>query len=126
MTTAEIEHIRKAPDHPRSRIGLVFIGVLIVHLAIGLAISGSLLLKRQPALPDEDMAAIPSEPAEPQSPADPLPTTDAANTYTVKSGDSYWSIARQHNLTIQELLRYNELTEGNVLRPNQVLRIPPR
>ena len=44
-------------------------------------------------------------------------------TYTVKSGDSLWSIARKYNTTPSELMSYNNL-KTNLLSIGQVLRIP--
>jgi membrane-bound lytic murein transglycosylase D len=43
--------------------------------------------------------------------------------YTVRSGDSLWVIARRHGVTVNQLLRWNGLREGAVLRPGQTLTI---
>lgn len=45
------------------------------------------------------------------------------NTYTVKRGDSLYSISRTYNTTVSELQRLNNLT-SNSLSIGQVLRIP--
>ncbi len=44
-------------------------------------------------------------------------------TYTVRSGDSLWSIARRNNVTQKELRVWNKLGWSNLLRPGQVLAV---
>ena len=58
-----------------------------------------------------------------------IPGTTTASTeenevlYTVKSGDSLYSIARKYNVTVNELKSYNNIT-NNLLSIGQVLKIP--
>lgn len=47
------------------------------------------------------------------------------NTYTVKSGDSFWSIAKKFDVSVQELKDINNLT-SNLLKVGQVLIIPQK
>lgn len=44
------------------------------------------------------------------------------DTYTVKTGDTLWSIAKQYNLTVLKLMELNGLN-GDLIHPNQILRI---
>ena len=46
-----------------------------------------------------------------------------SNTYTVKSGDTLWSIAKKYGITVDELKSANNLT-SNTLRIGQILKIP--
>lgn len=50
-------------------------------------------------------------------------TSPAVTTYIVKSGDSLYSIAKKYNTTVNELMKYNNLT-SNLLSIGQVLKIP--
>ena len=53
-----------------------------------------------------------------------IPTTESKiNTYTVKSGDSLYSIAKKYGVTVDELKKANGLTSNN-LSLNQKLVIP--
>ena len=49
--------------------------------------------------------------------------TPITNTYTVKSGDSLWSIAKKYNTTVNDLKSLNNLTT-NTLSIGQILRLP--
>lgn len=54
-----------------------------------------------------------------------LPTKEITeeNTYIVKSGDSLYKIAQQYNITVSELMNFNNLT-STTLSIGQVLKIP--
>ena len=49
--------------------------------------------------------------------------TTSDTTYTVKSGDSLWSIAKRFNVSVEELKAANNLT-SNLLSIGQVIKIP--
>lgn len=54
----------------------------------------------------------------------PLPSVGGASkTYTVRSGDSLWKIAREHKTTVSALRAHNNLKTDN-LRVGQKLKIP--
>ncbi|MCI9586037.1 MAG: LysM peptidoglycan-binding domain-containing protein [Bacilli bacterium] len=52
-----------------------------------------------------------------------IPVIPSGNTYTVKSGDSLWSIAQKYNTTVNELKALNALTSNN-LQVGQILTVP--
>ena len=52
-----------------------------------------------------------------------LSTTPSSEYYTVKSGDSLWSIAKKYGISVDELKAANNLT-SNVLQIGQKLNIP--
>ena len=47
----------------------------------------------------------------------------ATTEYSVRSGDSLWVIARRHGVSVRDLMRWNGLGEGSILRPGQTLTI---
>ncbi|WP_271854112.1 LysM peptidoglycan-binding domain-containing protein [Planococcus maritimus] len=52
-----------------------------------------------------------------------LPAADGT-TYTVKAGDTLYSIAKKYNLTVAALAKANNITNYNLIRVGQVLTIP--
>jgi murein DD-endopeptidase MepM/ murein hydrolase activator NlpD len=58
-------------------------------------------------------------------PAAPAPAAAGWNgSYTIRSGDSIYGIARQHKVTAAELQRTNGITDPHKLKPGMVLRVP--
>lgn len=47
-----------------------------------------------------------------------------AGRYTVKRGDTLWGIAQDHAISLEELLRVNNLSRNADLRPGQKLHVP--
>jgi membrane-bound lytic murein transglycosylase D len=72
-------------------------------------------------LPRRALAAHAAAQARLRGSADP-----SADAYTVRAGDSLWTIARRHDTTVQSLARHNRLDPARALRPGQVLQLPPR
>lgn len=50
-------------------------------------------------------------------------TPQSSNTYTVKAGDTLWSIAKRYNTTVEELMNLNNLS-NDLLSIGKVLAIP--
>ena len=73
--------------------------------------------------------AEPTRPGSPNAAALAPATSSAENvapvsTYTVGRGDSLWSIAKKHKLTVAELAKANNLPTGATLQPGKKLIIP--
>lgn len=49
-------------------------------------------------------------------------TASASGTYKVKNGDTLWSIAKKHKVTVSQLKSWNNL-KSDTIKPNQVLKI---
>ena len=59
------------------------------------------------------------------SAARPAAARPSSATYRVRSGDSLWTIARRHGVTVDRLKSANDL-RGSSVQPGQTLRIPAR
>lgn len=71
-----------------------------------------------PAKPGEK----PSEPLFQRTLAQSPPSDSAVRTYQVKEGDNLWQIARTHQVSVQELQRWNKL-QSRQLKVGQTLRM---
>ena len=55
-----------------------------------------------------------------------VPTCPVGTAYTIKAGDTFYSIAMAHSVSVDELLRFNPGVDPNRLYIGQVICIPPR
>ena len=109
--------------------------------------NGSEMSSAPSPAPAEDLSPVTVAPAAPEASAPPVirfsptrpgtpaatalesaPVTDVtpATTYTVVKGDSLWTIARKHKLTVSELAAANNLKAGATVRVDQRLLIPSK
>jgi LysM repeat protein len=71
-----------------------------------------------------DVVKIPAKTPAPDG-AGTTPVADAADTYTVKSGDVLGSIATKHGTTVKEIQRLNNLATTQI-KVGQKLKLPPK
>ena len=111
----------------------VLFGVAAVHvLAIGaLSLTGG--CKTQEVLKDRPYIPAPSDtpavqPVTPVTGLDALAVPEIKTEpikYTVKSGDSFWKIARNYGVSKEELAAYNKMSLQKPLKTGVTLMIPP-
>ena len=115
-------------------------------LALALGTAALLVVERRAAFAQEmvtlDASAVPpsDEGATPLADAPPTdtppPAADApaapeaappvaVTTYVVQAGDTLFSIARKHGVSVDAVLWANDLSDANVLKAGQKLTIPP-
>ena len=54
-----------------------------------------------------------------------IPEQDNYEKYAVQSGDSLWKISRQYNVSVEDIIKLNNLT-NNTLKVGQILLIPKK
>jgi LysM repeat protein len=82
-----------------------------------------------PAATDTGVRFTPTRPGTPVASAlqaQPVADVVPATSYTVKSGDNLWTIARKNGITVAQLTSANRLSANATLRPGQKLIIPGR
>lgn len=77
-----------------------------------------------PTSKPENPAPDPAPAPQPNPPADHSMPHVTYTSYTVKSGDTLWSIADNAGLQMSELLKVNNMTESTWLTIGQVIKIP--
>ncbi len=101
------------------------LAVLLILLAAGCASPGPApVIDRMPG--GAPAAPVAAKPAPPAKPAPAVRAVDTlSETYTVKRGDTLYSIALDHGQDYRELAQWNNLDNPNVIRSGQVLRVRP-
>jgi len=74
---------------------------------------------------DEQVRLLVTPVASPTATPEALPTT-APVTYTVRAGDTLSGIAAMFGITVDDIVRNNNITDPNTLAEGQVLVIPGR
>lgn len=86
-------------------------------------------LAAAPALNSTPGRAEPTRPGSPNAAAiapavTPKPEVAPVSSYTITRGDSLWSVAKKHRLTVAELAKANSLPTNATLQPGKKLIIP--
>jgi LysM repeat protein len=74
--------------------------------------------------PTPSASATSKPTATPKPTASPTPSTSAAKTYTVKSGDTLTGIASKFGTTSKILMDLNSITNANLIKIGQILKLP--
>jgi len=70
-------------------------------------------------------SGVPPVAAPPTQTGTPV-ASKGGNRYTVRKGDTLFSIARQQGVNPSALMASNHLTPQSIIRPGQILLLPPR
>ena len=71
--------------------------------------------------------ATPTAAPQPTQPPTPTATvTPETSIYTVKAGDTLGGIAARYDMSVKDLMRLNQLSDGDLLTVGQKLRVPKR
>lgn len=83
--------------------------------------------QRLAALENRARPAPPAAPAPKAAAPAPAatPTPAKANLYTVKPGDTLYSIGRRENLSVEKLRQLNNLKAGDAIHPGDRLKVSP-
>jgi LysM repeat protein len=112
LESPEIAQLRMAPATPAAPVEAP------TTLAEGPAAG---LMPTEAALEVDALAADPAPAAAEPAAA---PVQAEASAYTVKSGDTFWGIAKKHGTTVDALMKLNGITDARKLRAGMSLKIP--
>lgn len=87
--------------------------------ANGIKNPGKISVGQKLKIPGKVAAATPSAPATSSSPA----PASGSETYVVRNGDTFYSIARKHNVSSESLVAANPSIKPSALRTGQLIRL---
>jgi len=94
----------------------IFANYLNINGTKGIEVAGRIKVAEQPQT--QPIPVVPEvKPAAPETAVNEL-------FYSVVSGDVLWRIALKYNTTWQELAKYNNLANPNLIFPKQIIKIP--
>ncbi|HZA50561.1 MAG TPA: LysM domain-containing protein, partial [Myxococcaceae bacterium] len=54
---------------------------------------------------------------------DVLPSSDARRTHQVASGDTLWSLSQRYGVSVEQLKRWNDISDHRSVRIGQKIRV---
>ncbi|WP_019229300.1 5'-nucleotidase C-terminal domain-containing protein [Sedimentibacter sp. B4] len=104
----------------------VFADYLNTNGTKGSDVSGRITVKATAPAAEPTPAPAPVEPAPVVEPAPAPAPAQTEVSYIVVSGDVLWKIAEKYNTTWEALAKYNNLSNPNLIFPNQVIKVPAK
>lgn len=105
-----------------------FFAVTCISLAPAFAQNQPIPKPPIPKQSSEPAAEAQSEPAEAEKSAEPIQAKPVEPSepkeYVVQSGDNPWLIAKNHSVSLQELLELNDIKDAKNLKVGDVLKLP--
>ena len=73
----------------------------------------------------KELSALHIESVQPSQPVATDRASAKPRTHQVRPKETLWGISRQHGLTVEQLLKYNNLGANATLQPGQILKLSP-
>ncbi|HUX19914.1 MAG TPA: LysM peptidoglycan-binding domain-containing protein, partial [Spirochaetia bacterium] len=144
VPSSDTQAVKRALNEPQSNLMRFYIypvkrGDTLYKLAQYYGVPVSMILRYNPGVTPRSLAGgtlllIPavknvtpykSAPADPPKPVPPQLAARFSATYTVRKGDTLWSISRRFHATPSELAQVNALENEGLIRIGMVLHVPP-
>lgn len=109
----------RRPNTTRFAVCLCVVAAAHILIVVGI-LATSRMPTDTPVPPPPPALTTPSPPATEEAPTPVRPE----RIHHVAAGESYWSIARRYNVSIDALLTHNGRDNNSLLRPGDELRIP--
>ena len=119
--TAEIQELTKKIDVQNAKIDMLSQQILKLQLAIDHQRPGVMIGEAAPSTSTSASTTSTSTSASPE----PSAKADNGNSHIVARGETLTSIAKQHNVSVSELQKYNHIENPLKLQAGQTLLIPP-
>ncbi len=119
--TAEIQELTKKIEEQNAKIDMLSQQILKLQVQISNQRPGVMIGEGAPSTSSSTSATSTSTAASPE----PSAKADNGNSHIVARGETLTSIAKQHNVSVSELQKYNHIDNPLKLQAGQTLLIPP-